>query len=65
MKTKPKTRKSITKRFKITRNGIVLRRAVGQDHLLSKKSSKKKRELRKMVKLSEPEAKKIKKILGL
>jgi len=41
-----------------------MRRAVGQDHLLSKKSSKKKRELRKMVEMSVPESKKIKKLLG-
>jgi large subunit ribosomal protein L35 len=61
---KAKTRKSLTKRFKVTKSGKVLRRAVGQDHLLSKKSSKKKRELKKMVIMSEPEAKKIKKLLG-
>ncbi|MFA5178159.1 MAG: 50S ribosomal protein L35 [Candidatus Paceibacterota bacterium] len=64
MKNKGKTRKSIVKRFKVTKNGKVLRRAVGQDHLLSKQTSKKRRSLRKMVKLSEPEAKKIKKLLG-
>lgn len=65
MKNKGKTRKSITKRFKVTKNGKVLRRAVGQDHLLSKQTGKKRRALRKMVKLSEPEAKKIKKLLGV
>ena len=64
MKNKGKTRKSIVKRFKVTKNEKVLRRAVGQDHLLSKQTSKKRRSLRKMVKLSEPEAKKIKKLLG-
>ncbi len=62
---KGKTRKSLTKRFKVTKSGKVLRRTVGQDHLLSKKSSKKKRELRKMVEMSAPEAKKIKKLLGV
>jgi large subunit ribosomal protein L35 len=61
---KGKTRKSITKRFRVTKNGIVLRRAVGQDHLLSKQTGKKRRQLRKMVKLSVPEAKKIKKLLS-
>jgi large subunit ribosomal protein L35 len=59
-----KTRKSLTKRFKVTKNGKVLRRAVGQDHLLSKQSSSKRRSLRKMVKMSEAEAKKIRKLLG-
>ena len=64
MKNKGKTRKSIIKRFKVTKNGKVLRRTVGQDHLLSKQTSKKRRSLRKMVELSKPEAKKIKKLLG-
>ncbi len=62
---KEKTRKSLTKRFKVTKSGKVLRRTVGQDHLLSKKSSDKKRSLRKMVEMSAPEAKKIKKLLGV
>jgi ribosomal protein L35 len=35
----------------------------GQDHLLSKQTSSKRRRLRKMVKVAEPEAKKIKKLL--
>jgi large subunit ribosomal protein L35 len=66
MKTiiKAKTRKSISKRFKITKSGKVLRRAVGQDHLLSKQTGHKRRRLKKMVQMSEPEAKKIKKLLG-
>jgi large subunit ribosomal protein L35 len=59
-----KTRKSLTKRFKVTKNGKVMRRAVGQDHLLSKQSSNKRRGLRKMVKMSEAEAKKIRKLMG-
>ncbi len=63
-KIKPKTRKSLIKRFKITKSGKVMRRAVGQDHLLSKKSSKKKRALKKLVVMSDSEAKKIKKLLG-
>jgi large subunit ribosomal protein L35 len=59
-----KTRKSLTKRFKVTKNGKVMRRAVGQDHLLSKQSSNKRRGLRKMVKMSEAEAKKIRKLMS-
>ena len=61
MKLKP--RKSITKRFKITRTGKVLRRPTGLDHALAKKSSKKRRQSRKWIELSKPEAKKIKKML--
>lgn len=61
---KAKTRKSLSKRFKVTKSGKVLRRAVGQDHLLSKKSSKKKRSLKKLVEMEPSQAKKIKKMLG-
>ena len=58
-----KTRKSVTKRFKITKTGKILRRAVGQDHLRAKKTGKKIRQTRKMVRLSKSEAKKIKKFI--
>ncbi|KPJ57436.1 hypothetical protein AMJ49_00665 [Parcubacteria bacterium DG_74_2] len=58
-----KTRKSVSKRFKITKSGKVLRRRTGQNHYRAKKSGKKKREGRKWVKVSKPEAKKIKKLL--
>lgn len=58
-----KTRKSILKRFKITKKGKVLRRPTGQGHYLAKKSGKKIRKLRKWVKVSNWEAKKIKRIL--
>jgi ribosomal protein L35 len=44
-----KTRKSITKRFKITKNGKILRRASGINHNRSKQTSKKLRESRKWV----------------
>jgi len=59
-----KTRKSITKRFKITRTGKVLRRATGQDHYRAKKSGKRIRKSRKWVKMSKSEAKKIRKLLS-
>lgn len=58
-----KTRKSILKRFKITKTGKVLRRLTGQDHYRAKKSGKRIRKGRKWVKVSKPEAKKIKKLL--
>jgi len=60
---KQKTRKSLTKRFKVTKRGKILRRATGLDHYLAKKSGKKSRKSRKWVKVSEPEAKKIKSLL--
>jgi len=56
-------RKSILKRFKITKKGKVLRRPTGQDHYRSKKSGKRVRSGRKWVPLSKAEAKKLKKLL--
>lgn len=58
-----KTRKSFSKRFKITKTGKVLRRAIGQDHLLSKNNGNATRKLRKLVRISGWEAKKIKKLI--
>jgi len=58
-----KTRKSIKKRFKITKTGKVLRRATGQDHFRAKKSGERIRKGRKWVRVPKPFAKKIKKLL--
>ena len=58
-----KTRKAITKRFKITKTGKVMRRRGAINHYLAKKSGKSKRKKRRMVPLSKPEAKLIKKLL--
>jgi ribosomal protein L35 len=60
---KQKTRKSILKRFKITKNGKVLRRKSGQDHGMAKNSGNETRDLRKMVLVKKVNAKKIKKLL--
>jgi len=62
-KQKSKIRKSITKRFKITKTGKVLRRAIGQNHFRAKKTGAFIRQKRKWVELSKPEAKKIKKLI--
>ena len=56
-------RKSILKRFKITKRGKVLRRPTGLDHYRAKKPGRKVRESRKWVKVSKAEAKKIKKLI--
>jgi len=56
-------KKSILKRFKITKRGKVLRRPTGQDHFRAKKSGKKIRASRKLVPVSKWEAKKIKKLI--
>ncbi len=60
---KPKTRKSIIKRFKITKTGKVLRRATGQDHFRAKKSGKQIRAKRRWIEVQGPEAKMIKRLL--
>jgi len=57
------TRKSILKRFKITKTGKVLRRPIGLDHYRAKKSGKKIRRSRKWIKVSKAETKKLKKLL--
>jgi len=61
---KQKTRKAITKRFKFTKTGKILRRLTGQNHYLAKRSSKSRRNRRKWVLLSIPETKTIKKLLN-
>jgi large subunit ribosomal protein L35 len=43
-----KTRKSVTKRFKITGTGKILRRKQGRRHLAECKNRKRKRNLRKV-----------------
>ncbi len=58
-----KTRKSITKRFKITKSGKVLHRPPGQDHFRAKKSGNKIRKKRKWVELDKKTAKRVKKAL--
>ncbi|MFH1451090.1 MAG: 50S ribosomal protein L35 [bacterium] len=63
MKRKAKTRKSIAKRFKVTKTGKILRRATGLNHYGAKKTGANKRKNRKMVQLSPSERRKIKKLL--
>lgn len=61
---KLKTKKSITKRFRITKTGKVMRRHNFRRHLNVKKSSKRKRRLGRVVQTKSVYAKKIKKALG-
>jgi large subunit ribosomal protein L35 len=63
MKRKAKTRKSLSKRFKITSNGKVLRRLSGMDHLRKGKSERTKQAQKKWVVVKKPLAKKIKSAL--
>lgn len=58
-----KTRKSIQKRFRITRNGKIMRRAIGQDHFRAKKTGNRIRQIRKWIKVKGPLAKKLKELI--
>ncbi|MCD6410364.1 50S ribosomal protein L35 [bacterium] len=60
---KSKTRKSLLKRFKITKTGKILRRIPGQNHFRAKKPRSVIREKRKWVEVSKEEAQIIKKYL--
>jgi len=60
---KLKTNKSVAKRFKITKNGKVKKRAAGRSHILGKKTRKAKRKLRQSSYLAPCEAKKIRRML--
>ncbi len=62
---KLKTRKSLTKRFKITKTGKILRRATGLDHYRAKKSGKQIRQSRKWVRVAKAESKKLKRMLRI
>lgn len=64
-KVKQKTRKGVSKRFKITSTGKVLRRTQNMRHLRRKKSKKAKRNYRIPVQVKGKWAKKIKRMLGL
>ncbi len=64
-KIKQKTRKSVSKRFRITKTGKVLRLHSGNRHLRRKKSRKQKRNLKRPALVKGRLAIKIKKLLGI
>lgn len=63
-KIKQKTKKIITKRFRITKTGKVLRGQGFRRHLNAKKSSRRKRRLSGLIQTDKVHAKKIRKIMG-
>jgi large subunit ribosomal protein L35 len=62
---KVKTRKILTKRFKVTKTGKLLRGQSFTSHLKVKKSSKHRRRLSRNVEVTGVFAKKLKKVLGI
>ncbi len=61
---KAKTNKAVKKRVKVTKTGKVLLNRAGRGHLLSKKSAKRRRKLRKKKLASPADAVRLKKMLG-
>ncbi|HJX59581.1 MAG TPA: bL35 family ribosomal protein [Patescibacteria group bacterium] len=61
---KQKTRKSVIRRFRITKTGKVLRRQAGMRHLKGRKSQKRLSGLKKMKTIKGFYAKKLRKALG-
>lgn len=62
-KGKLKTNKGAAKRLRMTKSGLLKKRNAGRQHLLSKKSRKHKRQLRKGGYLSAIDAKRIRRLL--
>jgi large subunit ribosomal protein L35 len=60
---KLKTKKGVLKRFKIAKSGKIKKRSANRGHLLTKKSSKRKRKLRRSSYLSSADVKRIRRLL--
>ncbi len=62
---KLKTKRSAAKRFKITGSGKIMRRKAYKSHLLTKKTRKRKRNLRRPALVFKGEVKSIRRLLGI
>jgi len=60
---KLKTKKSVAKRFKVTGNGKIKRNKANKSHILTKKTSKRKRHLRKSTIVKGERKKNLKKMM--
>jgi large subunit ribosomal protein L35 len=60
-----KTRKSVAKRFKVTGTGKLMRQRPGKRHILTKKSSKRKRSLSKAVVVDSGQLKMYARLMGV
>ena len=61
---KIKTHKGASKRFKLTGSGKIVREKAFTNHILTKKSAKKKRRLGNNIVVSTTDTKKVKRLLG-
>lgn len=62
---KMKTRKAVAARFKVTATGKLLRRRPGKRHILTKKTAKRKRQLRAPALVAETQLKLYKLLMGV
>lgn len=62
---KMKTRKSVSAKFKVTGTGKLVRNRPGRRHLLTKKSSKRKRHLKKQQLVSKGQVKMYRRLMGV
>ena len=62
---KIKTNRGARKRFRLTASGKIKRTKAYASHILTKKSSKRKRKLRKTTTVSDVDAKRVRRMLGL
>ena len=62
---KMKTRRSAAKRFSLTGTGKIKRNRANKAHILTKKSPKRKRQLRKSTILTSAEVRRVKKMLAV
>lgn len=62
---KVKTNSSAKKRFKVTGTGKILFQKAFKRHILTKKSTKRKRNMRKMGVVSDPNTHFVKRLLGM
>lgn len=60
---KMKSHRSSAKRFKITKSGKILRSKAYKSHILTKKTAKRKRNLRKSTTVSSADVKRVKALL--
>jgi large subunit ribosomal protein L35 len=62
---KMKTHKGASGRFEVTKKGRIKRRRSGHNHILEKKSTKRKRRLNTVTKVDPSDEKRIKRLLGV
>ena len=62
---KMKTNRGAAKRFKVTANGKIKRKQAFRSHILSSKTTKRKRQLRKGILVAKPDLDNVRKMLCL